>query len=195
MGRRREEIFRIDRNPHRVRRFLGHLLLTVLMLALIAGVANFAISRDVALENVYVTVANLPEDLENYSILHLSDLHGATFGERQAGIRNALGSERFSLCVMTGDMLGPEGDTSALEDLLDCLPEGLTTIGTYSFLSCTALRSVQLPETLTFIEDWAFEDCEALTDVNIPMNVIIGLSAFSGCNCVLDSAGRPVQGT
>ena len=128
MGRRREEIFRIDRNPHRVRRFLGHLLLTVLMLALIAGVANFAISRDVALENVYVTVANLPEDLENYSILHLSDLHGATFGERQAGIRNALGSERFSLCVMTGDMLGPEGDTSALEDLLDCLPEGLTTV-------------------------------------------------------------------
>ena len=117
MGRRREEIFRIDRNPHRVRRFLGHLLLTVLMLALIAGVANFAISRDVALENVYVTVANLPEDLENYSILHLSDLHGATFGERQAGIRNALGSERFSLCVMTGDMLGPEGDTSALENL------------------------------------------------------------------------------
>ncbi len=128
MARRRQEIFMIDRNPHRVRRFLSVFLPTVLMLTLIAGVANIALTRNVTLENLYVTVANLPEDLENYSILHLSDLHGVKFGERQAAIGNALGNERFSICVMTGDMLGPEGDTAALEEVLDCLPEDLLTV-------------------------------------------------------------------
>ena len=128
MARRRQEIFMIDRNPHRVRRFLGLFFLTLLMLGLITFAANFAVTRDVTLENVYVTVADLPEDLENYSILHLSDLHGAVYGERQSGIRTALGNERFSLCVMTGDMLGSDGDWDALEQILEILPDDLIKV-------------------------------------------------------------------
>ena len=83
---------------------------------------NFIVSHRVRLEKVNLTILNLPESLEQYSILHLSDLHGAELGDRQQAIAAALGTERYSCVVMTGDMLGEEGDTGPLMDLIALMP-------------------------------------------------------------------------
>ena len=91
---------------------------------LIAGllIANFITSNRVLLQRVNLTVLNLPADLEQYSILHLSDLHGAELGERQKAIATALGQTRYSCVIMTGDMLGENGEIQPLLDLLALMP-------------------------------------------------------------------------
>ena len=107
------------RRPHR---FLRTLLVLVLLLALTFTVTNFAVSHQVRLEEVRLTVLNLPVELEEYSILHISDLHGARYGEKQKAIAAALGNTRYSCVVMTGDMLGEDGDLEPLLELLALMP-------------------------------------------------------------------------
>ena len=85
-------------------------------------IANFIVSNQVKLEKVNLTILNLPKDLEQYSILHLSDLHGAELGEKQQAVRKALGSIRYSCVVMTGDMLGENGEIQPLLELLSLMP-------------------------------------------------------------------------
>ncbi len=97
------------------------ILLPILIISLV--VMNIAVSRQVKLEEIRLTVLNLPDDLENFSILHLSDLHGARFGEKQKAIETALGTTRYSCVVMTGDMLGEDGDVQPLLELVALMPQ------------------------------------------------------------------------
>ena len=106
-------------HPHRIRK--GVLAFLPLMIAGLL-IANFIVSNQVRLEQVSLTILNLPEDLEQYSILHISDLHGAELGEKQQAIRTALGSTRYSCVVMTGDMLGENGEVQPLLDLIALMP-------------------------------------------------------------------------
>ena len=70
-----------------------------------------------------------------------------------------------------------EGDIVNLK-----IPEGVTTIGSYAFSSCTNLASVTIPEGVTTIGDGAFSNCTSLASVTIPEGVTtIGIAAFSGC--------------
>ncbi len=56
----------------------------------------------------------------------------------------------------------------------------VTTIGVYSFSSCSSLTSVTIPNTVTSIYDCAFFDCSSLTSINIPDSVTsIAGAAFS----------------
>ncbi len=96
------------------------ILLPVLILAFWA--LNVTVSSKVRLKEVRLTMLNLPDDLEGFSILHLSDLHGARYGEKQKGIENELGSTRYSCVVMTGDMLGENGDVDPLLELIELMP-------------------------------------------------------------------------
>ena len=59
-------------------------------------VLNITVSRRVVLDEIRLTVLNLPDSLEGFSILHISDLHGARFGENQKAIRAALSKEAIS---------------------------------------------------------------------------------------------------
>ena len=112
-GRRRRK------HSHRFRNTM--LLLLPLLIGALA-VSNFIVSHGVRLERVNLTVLNLPSDLEQYSILHLSDLHGAELGSRQKAIASALGSTRYSCVVMTGDMLGENQEVEPLLDLIALMP-------------------------------------------------------------------------
>ncbi|MBR6955227.1 MAG: hypothetical protein IKH77_09385 [Clostridia bacterium] len=126
--RKNRYIFGSDPNPHRVRRFFLRLGAALLILLALAAALNFSVFGGVAMETVWVTVPDLPADIEQFSILHLSDLHGAVLGDHQSAIGRVLSGQRFSCCVITGDMLGPRGETEPLEELLDLLPEGLLTV-------------------------------------------------------------------
>ena len=79
-------------------------------------------------------------------------------------------------------------DDSVLRALIDRsiteieIPEGVETIGAYTFDSCRALVSVKIPESVTAIKNYAFHDCVALTEIVIPDSVTeIKGSVFHGC--------------
>ena len=110
---------RQKRARRRVVSFLGILLF--LVFALFMG--NLMTSRHLVVEDLRVTVLDLPKDLEEYSILHISDLHGARFGDKQKAAASALGTRRYSAVVITGDVLGPERDISPLLELIALMPE------------------------------------------------------------------------
>ena len=107
---------------NRSHRFRNAVLLLLPILIGALWVLNITVSRRVRLEEIRLTVLNLPEDLESFSILHLSDLHGAEYGEAQKAIGTALGTTRYSCVVMTGDMLGEDGDVQPLLDLIALMP-------------------------------------------------------------------------
>ena len=107
------------KRPHKVR---NALLVLIPLLVLTFVITNIAVSRRVKLEEVKLTVLALPVELEEYSILHISDLHGERYGEKQKAIKTALGNIRYSCVVMTGDMLGEDGDIEPLMELLALMP-------------------------------------------------------------------------
>ena len=111
-----------DRKHERKLSFFRALLILIALLVIAVVVANFIVSRRVTLENLRLTVLNLPDDLESYSILHISDLHGAVYGEHQKAIQTGLGETRYSCVVMTGDMLGDNGEVEPLLDLIALMP-------------------------------------------------------------------------
>ena len=64
--------------------------------------------------------------------------------------------------------------------------DGITTIGSRAFYTCSALISVTIPNSVTEIGDRAFEGCSALTSVTIPNSVTtIGEGAFSVCSALI----------
>ena len=112
------ELTKRNRSHH----FRNAVLVILPILIVSLWVLNVTVSRRVRLEELQLTVLNLPEDLENFSILHLSDLHGARYGEKQKAIGTALGDTRYSCVVMTGDMLGEDGDVQPLLELIALMP-------------------------------------------------------------------------
>ena len=124
MGRRKNQyIFASEMNKgHKKHRIRNTVLLVLPVILIVAWVLNITISRRVVLKDERLTILDLPDDLEGYSILHLSDLHGARYGDGQKAIRNALGNTRYSCVVMTGDMLGRNGDAEPLLELIALMP-------------------------------------------------------------------------
>lgn len=117
-----EYIFSSERPRHRGRRALLWLMGILLLLLIMIGTMNFVFNHQVTLARQSVTVQNLPEDLESWSILHISDLNGQEIGEGQSAIRKAIELRRYSCVVMTGDMVGKKGDVQPLLDLIALLP-------------------------------------------------------------------------
>ena len=62
------------------------------------------------------------------------------------------------------------------------LGEGLISIDSYAFQSCSNLETVSLPESLTTINSYAFQSCSKLTSIDIPNKVTkIDDNTFSNC--------------
>ena len=63
------------------------------------------------------------------------------------------------------------------------IPDGIITIGSYAFYSCTGLTSVSLPNSVKVIGSNAFERCNGLTSIILPEQVSrIEWSAFDCSN-------------
>ena len=69
-----------------------------------------------------IQVVGLPRELEGYTILHLSDLHAASFGENQQMLTRALTGISYDMVAMTGDMVGKSEKSGPLLALIDALP-------------------------------------------------------------------------
>ena len=81
----------------------------------------------------------------------------------------SFGDEAFSNCPKLSKITFAEGSQ------LTTIPEG-------SFISCTALKSIELPESIESIGVNAFYGCKKLVKITIPQSVVsIDSTAFDGC--------------
>ncbi|MBE5804222.1 MAG: hypothetical protein E7316_06895 [Clostridiales bacterium] len=119
--RKNQYVFAGEVPRSRGKSFLLGLLMVLLAVALAVLISNFTLNNQVLLTPVSVTVQNLPQDLENWSILHISDLHGQEIGAGQSAIRKALSGTNYSSVVFTGDLLGSDGDVQPLLDVIALL--------------------------------------------------------------------------
>ena len=120
MARRQQYIF--VEESHRGRGFLIALLVVLVILLTGLFTWNFALNHTVLFDRQYVTINNLSTDLENWTILHLSDLNGKYVGDQQSAIKKAIGTRSVSSIVLSGNMVGEDGNVKPLLDLLAILP-------------------------------------------------------------------------
>ena len=65
------------------------------------------------------------------------------------------------------------------------LPEGLTSIGYYSFRKCEKLSLTELPESVTVLDEFAFALCSNVALTKLPSNLtVIEECALSGTNLI-----------
>ncbi len=152
MARRNAYLF--IEETHRVRNFFIGLLAVVLLVVFALTVWNIAMINTVTYTREYVTISTLPDSLESWSILHLSDLNGADLGNAQSAVRTAIGSKTYSFVVLSGNMVGENGDITPVLDLL-----ALFTPGTPVLLlpgdADPPLYNTQASSTLSSYAPWA----------------------------------------
>ena len=152
MARRQRYIFTDE--PQRGHGFLIGFLVVLLLLAAVLFTWNFALNHTVSYTRQYVTVTNLPSSLENWTILHLSDLNGASIGENQSAIKKAIGTKSVSCVVLSGNMVGKKGDVQPVLDLIAILPRE-TPILLLPGDSDPSLYATTAHSTLSPYADWA----------------------------------------
>ena len=97
-------------------------LLAALMLIAVALVLD---SRyRIQLSRYELSFADLPESFDGCRIVHISDLHGMSFGRDNRCLAELIRRQQPDIIAYTGDIAGAEGDLSAVEPLLKEL-EGL----------------------------------------------------------------------
>ena len=149
-------IFATEKPKHKGRRFLLGVLITLVLLVLITVLYNYVTNRSVRYDSLKITVRSLPEDLESFTILHISDLQGRELGHEQSAILRAVGSPRVSCVVFTGDMIGEKGDVRPFLELVRGLPQN-----TEKFLITgdedPTFTDAQAHSSLSAYADWAEE--------------------------------------
>ena len=161
MARRQQYIFAEE--PRRGRGVLIGTLVVVLLLLAVLFTVNLVMTHTVSYTREYVTISDLPMGLDNFTILHLSDLNGAELGDRQSAVKKAIGSRSsYGAVVLSGNMVGEGGDVQPLLDLLAQLPNGTPVLllpgdGDPAVYATTAHAS------LSAYADWA----QQLIDVGV----------------------------
>jgi len=107
--------------PRTRKTFPQMLLRLLLLLLLLTAAGNFIINRFVFVRRVQVPIRGLSAQNEGYTLLHISDLKGASFGRNQEMLTLALGKTDYDAVVLTGDMISSMGNAQPLYALIDAL--------------------------------------------------------------------------
>ena len=82
---------------------------------------NLAVNQFVHVRRVSVPVTGLSEEFDGYTLLHISDLKGKSFGADQSRLSSALSRKRFDAVIITGDMISALGNAQPFYALIDQL--------------------------------------------------------------------------
>ncbi|MBR1585382.1 MAG: metallophosphoesterase [Clostridia bacterium] len=124
MKRSQDPLFAPERRSHGTLVFILLLILIFLALTLILNHLN---NSRVNLTTQSITVPALTPAMNNFRILHISDLHGQYFGANQERLQLAIRTTRYDIVVITGDVTGKDGDYGAFLKLLE-LFQGKTPV-------------------------------------------------------------------
>lgn len=105
---------------------LGRLQLAALILIVVVAISWTLIAignSSITTVTRTLSIPGLPSALEGYTIVHISDLNGARFGDKQENLVKAISAANYDAICMTGDMVGAGGDAEPLYELV----EGLNT--------------------------------------------------------------------
>ena len=72
----------------------------------------------IQLSRYELSFADLPESFDGCRIVHISDLHGMSFGRDNRRLAELIRRQQPDIIAYTGDIAGAEGDLSAVEPLL-----------------------------------------------------------------------------
>ena len=92
----------------------------------------------------------------------------------------------------TGDMFDYGQTSTPWDDYTNLiqhisLPEGITSIGRFAFMGCSALQDVNFPTTLTDIGEGAFMDCSMLTAADLNNGLVnLGDAVFMNCKSLIN---------
>jgi predicted MPP superfamily phosphohydrolase len=111
------------RQSERKRARIPYSGLLLLFAAVLAALFISVNSQEVVVERILVSIPGLNSDLEGYTILHFSDMHGASFGANQSAIISALSGYSYQVVILSGDMVGSSGNAQPLYDLLNGLQQ------------------------------------------------------------------------
>lgn len=108
-------------DPRRKKPLHTRLALYFFLLFLAVIAVNIAVNQFVHVRRVQVPVTGLHEDFDGYTLLHISDLKGASFGGEQGLFASALSKAEFDVVVITGDMISKLGNAQPFYTLIDQL--------------------------------------------------------------------------
>ncbi|MBR4038556.1 MAG: metallophosphoesterase [Clostridia bacterium] len=97
------------------------LALYFFLLLLLVLCVNFLANRFVHVRRISVGITGLCEEFDGYTLLHISDLKGESFGSRQQLLSFSLGKSEFDAVVVTGDMISERGNAQPFYALIDQL--------------------------------------------------------------------------
>lgn len=112
-------IFAREKKTHPMR--MAVLLFVVILFVCVIAV-NVISNGNVTLNKQSVTVPLLDS---SYKILHITDLHGSVFGDRQTRLVAAWRENSYNAVCITGDMIGKDGDVQPFLDIADKLSKSV----------------------------------------------------------------------
>lgn len=152
-------------------------LVVVLAFMIVMGNGNVTILND------DVTVVGLPSDLEDYTILVVSDLNGKRFGEGQSSLLRTINNSSYDMLLCVGDMIGEDGDPEPFYEFLD----GINKPGKVYFICgdsdpgpyIETPRDVEGTLQQIIMEDWILGGIERGAHyVDAPLRIQVGESSI-----------------
>lgn len=113
MTRETKKLFKVKRKITPLTIIIPLLLVLLLVCAVIYD------NSRIVLEELSFSMPTLPKELRGYSILHISDIRGRQFQPDGAALDKVLHDKSYDIVVMTGDLVGEEGDATGLYQALD----------------------------------------------------------------------------
>lgn len=138
--------------------------------------------------NLILTSVRMPDSLKeigNYAFSSCENLKKVEFGTNTeilgaAAFLNDTSLESVTLPESLRLIKGSAFSSSALKQI--SIPEGVTSIESYTFFECKSLSEVELNDNITQIKDYAFRGCTSLKTIDLPQNLeFIGEYAFMFC--------------
>ncbi len=97
------------------------LFLFIIFILIAMVLVNVVMNKQVAVEKVSIPILGLPKDLEGFTILHLSDLHGAMLGDNQEDFLSAIEKTTFSAVCITGDVVDKNESAKAINLMIQAI--------------------------------------------------------------------------
>lgn len=120
-----------------------------------------------------VLVGNLPEALEGFTVLHISDLNGKRFGPKQKQLEAVLRGKKYNVVCLTGNMVGESGDLYPLYELLSILDPTKPVF----FIAGDSDPVVSKTQGPSLIDDWIGGlEARGATFLDMPASMSVGKS-------------------